>query len=88
MREVITNASKIIENASQSPLGIAALIILALSVISFLFFKDAHIIIRISIFFIITGAFFALYLTSIRVYNKKNSSFEKEKASSTGKLIQ
>src|ERR1700694_2512782 len=50
MPEILNNIPQIIEKAAQSNLGIFALMIIALSIIAFYFFRDASTSIRLIVF--------------------------------------
>jgi len=63
MKDLFSNAPKIIKESQKSPLGIVAMVIMAISVVALCFFRDAHVAVKVLIFFMITGAFLALCLT-------------------------
>jgi TolA-binding protein len=53
MEKLIEQAPKIIEAAAKSPLGLLALMILALSILAFLFFRKAALRLRVSMFMVV-----------------------------------
>lgn len=71
MKNFVDTAPDIIEKASQNPLGIVALIILAMSIIALFFFESAPIAIKVAIYLLITASFIILAFAAIR-YSKHN----------------
>ena len=53
MRDIMRNIPEIIEQASKSPLGILALMILALAFLGYFFFRRANVNVRISIYLLL-----------------------------------
>jgi len=60
MKDLIENAPKIISEAAKSPLGISALLILAVSVLAWLFFGESSEVFKVPVFLAILLAFLVI----------------------------
>jgi len=67
VNKLVEQAPKIIEEAAKSPLGLLALMILALSVLAFFFFRKASPRIRVGIFVVVFLGFLLLSVALYRV---------------------
>ena len=66
LEQLIKSAPEIISKAAQSPLGILALMILVVGVLAVLFFQQAPVAVRVSIFVLILGSACAFGVAVVR----------------------
>lgn len=63
--ELVKSAPKIIAEAAKSPLGIVALIILALSVLALIFFRSAPDVVKLGVFVLLLGSAVAFVYSGV-----------------------
>lgn len=66
MKNLLSNAPNIIKESQKSPLGIVAMVIMAISIIALSFFNNANVYVKVFIFAIIIIAYLVLAFTVLK----------------------